>query len=375
MDNEKADTRSQQLYAQIRQLAYDKGPKAKMPTVREMVERFDTSTVTITQVLAKLEAHNIISRHQGSGIFVSPTIHQKHVSIILDASFFAAPAASPFWLMLWSAIVGEAQRRNETGNISFDIHMAIPSKYEKERVLAGLLSRLDAKQIDAVLHVGLQEPALTWLLGLDIPVIGYANRGHYTVAMDNQAFMRYATTALIERGCQKIGLWRPVALFRKLYNKEYEEADVFFAALREHNHSVDQHLIKTNAELLQFAETDYVQKRETHQEQGYRTAMEVFGQPQGPKPDGLVVTDDMMMSGALVALQQLGIKPGTDVLIASHANSGSPILFGYEHQLLLIEFNVDHVAHALFSLVDQVLAGQTPSASNVKVVPLLRQQP
>lgn len=365
----KPETRVQALYTELRALAYEKGPEAKLPTVREIVRLYGTSQATINDALAELEAHHIVYRRQGSGVFVSPTIHRKHFSIILDASFFELPNASPFWHILWGHVFKQAQLRSVSGKTSFDVHMALPWKDQAIGPLPSLKPLLHARHVTAILHIGLQSPTLDWLDRQGVPAIGFAS-DRQMVETDSEQQIRLSIAALVARGCRSIGFWSVVSQYRLVPNNHPNSA-VFIQALHEHGLPVDERQIKTNAHLLHPVGASYTQEQETHQQQGYRTAHEVFGDAAHPRPDGIVINDDMMTSGALSALHGLGVRPGQDVLIASHANVGSPMLFGYHDQLLLVEVDPVEIVDVLFDLLDHALAGHPLPTAPVRVSPRL----
>jgi len=108
-------------------------------------------------------------------------------------------------------------------------------------------------------------------------------------------------------------------------------------------------------------------------EQGYRTATEVFGAPRREWPDGIVVTDDMMTRGALVALQNMGVRVGEDVEIATHANRGSKALLGYDHRLTLVEVDPARVVSKMFGLLETLMDGGLPAKRLYTITPRLRQ--
>jgi len=108
------------------------------------------------------------------------------------------------------------------------------------------------------------------------------------------------------------------------------------------------------------------------QEQGYMLAREVFEGPVSARPDGLVISNDMMTDGALVAFEELGIRIGSDIKLVTHANVGSPILFGRTKNMTVIEYDPALLAQAMFSMLDTLMAGQQPAEASVWIRPRLR---
>lgn len=80
----------------------------------------------------------------------------------------------------------------------------------------------------------------------------------------------------------------------------------------------------------------------------------------------------MMTHGALLASQKLGVRVGSDVKVASHANVGSPTLLGHEEDLTLLEVNSSELVQAMFAQLESLMDGQVPTQSNVLIAPRLR---
>jgi hypothetical protein len=68
-----------------------------------------------------------------------------------------------------------------------------------------------------------------------------------------------------------------------------------------------------------------------------------------------------MTTGAMAAMHQLGIRPGVDVHVASHANKGSALLFGYEQALIMAEFDPAEVVTAMYEMLAVLMDGGTPN--------------
>ena len=80
----------------------------------------------------------------------------------------------------------------------------------------------------------------------------------------------------------------------------------------------------------------------------------------------------MMARGALVALSKLGLRPGTDIKIATHLNKGSTALHGYEGDLTIVEIDPAEIVAALFSMLETLMNGEKPAAPVVSVRAKLR---
>lgn len=58
--------------------------------------------------------------------------------------------------------------------------------------------------------------------------------------------------------------------------------------------------------------------------------------------------------------------------IATHANVGSPILFGRTKNMTVFEYDVTDIAQAMFSMLDRLLEGQQPAERVIWIRPKQR---
>jgi DNA-binding LacI/PurR family transcriptional regulator len=368
-------TKTQVLRTQLLELARNLGPGAKLPTMRELCDSLQVSGMTLNRALSELEAQGVINRRQGSGTYVAatygtPRTTERTVGLVYDRDIFAA-GNSPFTGLL----VDEARRR-AAGHERFSFYLAVPSK-DNLPVHDDLAEAVRERRLHGVLFVGEQNPgALQWLLGQNVPVVAlaYTPIAPWRVKIDHAAGIRSGVRALAEQGCRHIGLWIPVGvgIGRAAGAESFTELDAFRTALEEHGLAFEPERVWQHQNL-----TDVVppQPADTNQEQGYRAALQVFGNSgttQQERPDGLVIDDDMMTRGALVALQQAGIRLGTDVKIATHINRGSEVLLGYEDHLSLIEVDPGEIVEAMFSMLETLMDGGTPPLPTVSIQPKLR---
>ena len=102
----------------------------------------------------------------------------------------------------------------------------------------------------------------------------------------------------------------------------------------------------------------------------YNLACAVFGTP-GSRPDGVILDDDMAASGVHKALEELGIKIGVDVKIATHANAGSPIGFALHGRVIQMMFDPTDFVEAMFEILDHDSVNDLERMRIVHVMPRL----
>jgi len=93
-------------------------------------------------------------------------------------------------------------------------------------------------------------------------------------------------------------------------------------------------------------------ERVQFQDQGYEMAMRVFQDGRGPRPDGIIIEDDMIASGVHAALDKLGIAIGRDVQIATHSNAGTPTLYGLRDRIIRMEYDPQDFVRGMLHLMD-----------------------
>lgn len=362
-DIEKADTKTKEIYKRLRTLALEMGPEARLPTVRTLCENLGTTRVTLREALALLEAERIIYTKDRQGIFVSPTIHHKSIHILFTSYGFAAPA-SPFWSMLWMELEQETQVRTTFKNETCTFHLAKPLDDPLYSIPETLETILQTERVDGVLSVGFHSVGKGALSAGKIPCVTFAGTGRCTVGFDPFEVARLATEALIRQQCQRIGWWAMHFPFYTL--EQMEDVQIFRQLLQDYKKPLYPELIRV-PHLLPS------QTMLSLQEQGYLLAREVFEGPASARPDGLIIGNDMMTDGALVAFDELGIRVGHDIHVVTHANVGSPMLFGRTKHMTVIEHDPALMAQAMFSALDTLMAGHKPKEMHIRIHPRLRQ--
>src|SRR5262249_6339644 len=151
----------------------------------------------------------VIVRRQGSGIYVSPRIHQTSIGLVLGRQAFQ-PGASPFCAML----VDECQRRAQSLDQSFSFFIDLPpgEATEGQPVHADLHEAVTKRRLDGVLlanrHSEAQE---AWLREQGVPVVSFAGgvvepMAPCSVGFDLQAMAALAARELASRGCRRVAM-------------------------------------------------------------------------------------------------------------------------------------------------------------------------
>ncbi|GCE25146.1 hypothetical protein KDA_06300 [Dictyobacter alpinus] len=373
-----ASTKSEELYKRVREMAYEKGPDAQLPTMRALCEELKTTRVTLGEVLQRLEAEQVIYSKSRQGIFVSPRIHTRSIHIFFDLRLLLSTTISPFWSMLLIYLEQEMQLRNATSNEMYRLHIARPELNDENTLPSEAPKLLQLRQADAFVSIGFHSKG--WLLEWPVPCVTFAGNGQWIVQLDGLEYGRLAADQLIRQGCKRIGIWsRGILPVTSLASPTepvqgpylpLEHLDDFVGFRDE----LKRQEIPIHPELMRLPPVLLSRPALTYQEQGYLLASEVFGSPHQLRPDGLFITDDLLADGALAAFDDFGIEVKKDVKIVTHTNVGSPILFHRSRHMTIFEFDPEHIVREMFTVLDTLLAGQQPSQQVRWIKPRLRLQ-
>ena len=354
------------LCHQLYELANGLGPDAKLPTVVQLRDSMDVSMATLNSALKELESHNVIYRKHGVGIYVSPELNQNSVCLVCDSTFMSSANHSPFWDIL----IEQARQRATTHNENFELHFSHPNGALNAPLQRGLSREIEAGQVDGIIGVGFQSKAVEWIEAQGVPFVSIFGSGQYRLNLDQGSVFRMGIKHLQQNGCRRVGLWMPVPPNRprdtEWWVPHAANGNQFLALTDEAGLQSHPELIRLS---LHYLPTPGGLTTASHQEQGFQTATEVFSSPRQEWPDGLVISDDMMTQGALVAMRELRVRPGIDVKIASHANRGSPALIGLEKDLTLLEFDPAEIVNTAFSMLEDLMSGRKPTRDNVFLLP------
>lgn len=371
----RGETKFQQVRAGLESLAYQLGPDARFPSVRELTSQFGTGINTLSGALQDLEARDIVIRKHGVGVFVSPSL-SRTVCFLVSPDFFAR-GHSPFWDSLLKA----ARLRSERGGEKFELHFVQSSEVLGSTLESSLATRLRENQIAGVIGIGLRERAIEWLGEQNVPLVSlfgpFAGPRSVSITFDTPRMIQMGVSRLAQCGCRRMEFWATVLTGLSKAQIE-EQPDVhresFFAALEAQGLARDSGCWRLFCDDL--APNQKVELSPT--EQGFEIARRVFSGPRETWPDGVFGGEDIFTHGILMALQNLGIEVGRDVQIATHANSDSTIFLGHAKPLTFVEYDVNEIVEIVHDALEQLLRPTAappngdPTDHTILVAPHLR---
>ena len=342
----KSQTKFRETCDQLGRLARVSGPGAKLPTVVQMRSTFDVGVNTLMDALAELETQNVITRKHGSGIFVAPQI-ARTVALLCDPDIINPADSSPFWQMLIEKIRGRAEAEHET------LEMHLLKNWGADGPFNASLRRdLTEHRVNGVIAIGFSKENAQQMARFGVPYVSYAGDGEYCVGSNAPDSVRRAVQHLHEHGGKRFAYWQPcpVGRARAAETAWSQPIETFYQTLR------DCGVARANSSLW-FGELEIPETKLTNYQQGQELARRVFGQPKTTWPDAIFVADDIMTTGVLAALDEIGIVPGRELQIVTQANKGSAVLAG-RSPLTLLEDDPGALVDALFSSLDRLMDGR-----------------
>lgn len=351
------------LVDQMTQMAMRLGTGGRLPGVRELSAQFGVAKATVSDALDQLEARGIITRRQGSGIYVAPTAGCRTIGLVFGSNIFDGSVSPVYRMLLERCMARAAEGRDQ---FSFYLDMPQPTAVTGAvGVHLDLINDVRSGKLSGLLFTyNGTEKQRQWQRSLTIPTVAYipTDRCANTVGIDYGGLVRAGVLHLAAHGCRRIAL---VTVLGFLREEGFEEdLTAYSAALREvggrrkHPELIWEHRPNDDA-----PHTEATAK--LWETQGRQAVESLFvGKT---RPDGLVVTDDMMCRGVLAGLEKLGLKPGRDVQIATHYTHESDSLRGRRSALTRLEIDPADIVEALFkSLELQMIDGKSVAAVLIK---------
>ncbi len=289
-------------------------PGERMPTLRELTRRFDTSLNTVQRAIADLTRDGFVETRGRAGTFV--TNHPPHLTRF-GLAFLYNPSAGPDrWTRFHNALHLEAHsallprgRRFVHFHNLIDRQESNPNQLELRQDvashrLAGLILMGSASLVESVTRV----------IDPELPRACIDHSGDPevpAVVIDADAWLRRALTELAQRGRRRIALIQLQA--HSTRPQDSTPVDFFLRHVQQAGLTTEPGFCQVNSlsSLLGVA-------------QSVRLLMSL---PEDRRPDGLIVSDDNLVEHASQGLVQSGLRagPGEPIDLIAHANFPHPV--------------------------------------------------
>ena len=334
----------------LRALCRTRGAGAQLPTVRELARSLGISASTLDRILGELDREGILRRNHGQGLFVAPEVRTATIGLVIGFNL-SEVGISPFYSLFL--------RCARTLLASMDYGIRFYHDTEQAEGLFSLRDMADdlaAGRVDGLLFLGARHPeTIAPLVRRHVPLIAFTDCPEFPhrFYLDYPAFVRTGVQRLAERGCSNLALLLP---FESASERLCAAAlEAFHTGLADAGLNAAPDHIRL---LYSARRKNKDGQKDPHVLQGFSLTLELMSGTN--RPDALLSADDMLTQGALAALHKLGLYPGKEVTVATHANLGSAALAGYAPSLLLLQVDPTAIARQMITALEQMLRGPLP---------------
>ncbi|OHB56283.1 MAG: hypothetical protein A2Y12_02515 [Planctomycetes bacterium GWF2_42_9] len=329
---------------------------SRLPTESDLANQLDMSVGTVRNAIKSLCDKKIVDRKQGKGTFLSKEVldGRKTVALIWGLSDQAALTSrwhgmlhsfleSHFLSKGWSTITYELFH----GNANLDLRAAERLKYDAETMKFSVAVKIDLPQIGEakIKEIDLQQ--------FSIPIISITNRTIGDAVIMDYYALGYEGVKYL---CSKKGI-SSIALINCKGTDGHTETECkqgFENAVNKF--SVESH---ENWRLSIDASVEIARKTFKSLWQSEK------------RPAGLVVGDDVLFSGIVCGMIELGIKYPDDIQLVSLGLKGVDNSLKYKPARLV--FDPDYTAHIVCVNIIEMIENHKSTMPSIKIVPYLEE--
>ncbi|MCG9894773.1 MAG: winged helix-turn-helix domain-containing protein [Fimbriimonadaceae bacterium] len=339
----KSDSVSARVVEELRRLAEEAGPGAKLPSVRDLRDSLGISHAPLDSALGHLQREGIIERRHGAGIFVRDRIGLQRCGLIVDAALLCGADFSPFWSILLRHLLGAGRASG------FDVvlYLAQTDQVFSDRdavddsaVPVGLVNELAEGHLRGLIVLGIPQALYNYLDTFGVPISSFAGYGRHRVELAGGPVLTAAgVLAALEDGA------RTIRVLGSAEDLEPQTLQICRAA------GVEVSLLPGGT-----APTESLM----HPRLSQGLAIGASCPLKDLLGASVVSSNDLRSQGFLAAIRNRGLAPARDFNFYSHANRESPILLGWEAEMVRIEVDAEEVAVGLVEMLTGQMTGRMP---------------
>ncbi|MBI4028578.1 MAG: LacI family DNA-binding transcriptional regulator [Verrucomicrobia bacterium] len=328
-------------------------PGERLPTIRELAGRFDVSINTVHHALAVLRREGSVEAWVGSGTYVADRIGCQHVALWLRTDpLYPHPAfASRIANRLHSFLVQQGLE----AKIYSICGASDEGEPQGDAAYAEFLKDLSLHRINAfgIIQGTVDSETTKRIARGQAPVVwGQLGtvRSRFAVGNDPAETVREGTRYLLERGCRKIA-WLSWSDPRWGDKKSGPCYMAFHAALSLRGVKLRDEWIRGDL-------------HPTLAGAGYEEFREIWTSCK-EKPDGLLVTDDILFQDVVTAILELRIAVPDRLKVVATANKGMVTCPFFSAARM--EFDPDEQAGAMGNMLAKLARKETVAPRQIKI--------
>lgn len=334
-----------QLAARLRQeIATRYKPGDKLESQNVLAQRFGISVLTVREALSGLADEGVISRRRGSGTYVlDPTRHQA-VAVLMELDI-----AHPNTSYSFRRLAQQVRLRVRERGLKVRLYAGYVPPGDDRQPFGSLgttcpdyLEDLESGRVQGVIVVaGMSRTLYEQTAALSIPVVGTEPWMPFGLEQSHAEAVAMGLDELLRAGRRRLAFmsWGDPGLLLRLARERGLD-------LRPEWIRCDIHPATPGAGGLELRDIWNARQE---------------------KPDGLLITDDVLFGSAIPAIDRLDIAVPDSLCVVTHCCAG--VQYPARFPFIGIQTDPDRQAELLVGVTTALLAGQTPEIKRPRLTP------
>ena len=317
---------SQQISQRLRDEIFAQyHPGQQLPSIAAIAKRFGVSSPSVRESLSVLEAEGLIERRTGSGTYVGDLTKGRHVGVLVEEDI-SDPQTSYFYRRAPQQVV-RFLLENHTAARLYAGRLRPRDAVHRGLTCLEFLEAIERHRLSGVVAFTPDQTFSQWYGALEkqrVPVVGPSEKCMHRVIWDSTALVRMGVDYLLGHGRRRIALME----YHWPADRQVRFVENFRAMLGAAGVAVNERWIRHS--LIPCAP-----------EAGWEEFRAIWAEGR-EKPDGLLICNDNLFPGAVMAILQLGIRVPGNLLVVTHFNQGSGMVCPFP--VVKLEFDPDGYA-------------------------------
>lgn len=365
MKVERSEPQYRQITRQLRGLISSGAlkPGDRLPSTLDLCRQWGARPCTVQAAMAPLVREGLLQRLPRYGTTVAQRKSRplSRVAVYLTEDVFRDEGSA-----FLRTLHGVLKARLHKLGVELETWVDPRGRAQAKTVWSDLMTAAQTRRFDALIVPDLQAPQASWIGRLPVPVACMsATPGPNVVAVDYASVFALGLKSLKAQGCKGIGVitsFGAEEIRRSGARSVGREAmESFRATVAQQGLTVRDEWVRTPRKTLS--------SQAAFQQFGYESMHALWRQEK--RPDGLIVSDDVMLAGVFSAMLELGIHTPGDLKLVGYKNSAVSVFTPLA--VTFAEVSTEEIAKALLDQIQKQLKGEPVSIQ--RIAPSLRAIP
>ncbi|MCC6579914.1 MAG: GntR family transcriptional regulator [Phycisphaeraceae bacterium] len=287
---------------------------SRIPPTSQLARQWRTHVPVVHGAMSQLMKEGLLARRPGKGTYVLAQEEKlSRVAIYMMGEQAGVTGT------LATALLAELQKVMREQDIDPDIWFDSRPRAERDTVWPALAQAVQSRQVDAVILPQASPAIVDWIARLNIPYAVYGCSHHpHSVSEDRHLIAELPLRGLKDQGCSSVGLITGMHPDTKPNWQDKVHGSWEF---HEHFHTIARQLALEVRPRWVFHPPypEHVKLVESAEVFGYESFHRLWAQ--ADRPQGLVITDNVMAQGVIKAMLELQVQIPGELKIVSARQS------------------------------------------------------